>query len=185
MMPQSLQSRHLGTSHSSPSISSTVQNTEKSSVVMAISWSVLFPECHWRSEISAFSKVILVLGKASSHRAPNLGCRAAESTGWFDVSPENSAGDIMHEWSCCPDKAANHHLPIAVAFWIIQMVSGEECSSLTQNLMLIHCSTGSVILNVMATQYTSSLNGVYHPYWLIQLSLHCSHTRAFQSTFLG
>ena len=49
------------------------------------------------------------------------------------------------------------------------------CSSLMQNLMQIHCSTCSVILNVTATQYTCSLNSVYHPHWLVQWSRHCSH----------
>ena len=40
-----------------------------------------FPESHqWPgSEISSLSKVILVLGKARSPRAPNLGCRVAAS----------------------------------------------------------------------------------------------------------
>ena len=32
----------------------------------------------------------------------------------------------------------------------------------------------SVILNVMVTQYTWSLNGVYCCHWLVQWSLHCS-----------
>ena len=63
------------------------------------------------------------------------------------------------------------------AFWITCTVSVEECSSLTQNLMKIRCSTHSVILNVMATQYTCSLNGVYHPCWLGQWSCHCSRMR--------
>ena len=72
------------------------------------------------------------------------------------------------------DEAANHQLPIAVAFWIIQIVSVEECSSLMQNLMQIYCSTSSVILNVMATRYTCSFNGVYCPHWLVQWSRHCS-----------
>ena len=40
-----------------------------------------FPESHQWSEISSLSKVILVLGKARSHRAPNLGCKGAESPG--------------------------------------------------------------------------------------------------------
>ena len=43
------------------------------------------------------------------------------------------------------------------------MVSMEECSSLMQNLMQIYCSTHSDILNVTATQYTCSLNGIYCP----------------------
>ena len=53
------------------------------------------------------------------------------------------------------------------AFWIIQIVSMEEGSSLMQNLLQIHCSTYLVILNAMATQYTCSLSGVYQPQWLI------------------
>ena len=77
-----LQSRHLGTSHSSQLPSAAP---------------LYFPESHWWSEISSLSKVILVLGKARSCRAPNLGCRGAESPGWFDVLPKNSAQDMMHE----------------------------------------------------------------------------------------
>ena len=83
----------------------------------------------------------------------------------------------MHEQVCCCDEAANHQLPAAAAFWIIWIVSTEECSSLTQNLMQIHCSARSVILNAMATQDTCSLNGIYHPHWLVQWSGHCSHMR--------
>ena len=61
------------------------------------------------------------------------------------------------------------------AFWIIWIVSAEECLNLMQNLMQIHYSTHSVILNAMATQYIWSLNGVYHPHWLVQWGCHCSH----------
>ena len=32
---------------------------------------------------------------------------------------------MMHEQVCCSE-AANHQLPIAAAFWIIQIVSTEE-----------------------------------------------------------
>ena len=120
------------------------------------------------------SKVVLVLGKARSHRVPNVGYRGAESPGWFDVSPE-TAWDMMHEGTCCRDEAANHQLPIAGAFWIIQIASVEECSRLMQNLMQICCSICSVILNVKAIQYTHSLNGTYRPHWLVQWSLHCPH----------
>ena len=70
----------------------------------------------------------------------------------------------MHELVYCRDEAANHQLPIAAAFCIIQIVSTEECSSLMRNLMQIHCSTRSVILHVMTTQHTCSLNGVYYPH---------------------
>ena len=119
--------------------------------------------------------MILGLGKARSHRAPNLGCRGPESPGWFDVLPKNSTWDVMHKWAHCRDEVANHQLPVAAAFWIIQTVFSEECSRLMQNRMQTHCSIHSVILNVMATQYTCSLNGVYHPHWLVQWSRHHSH----------
>ena len=33
----------------------------------------------------------------------------------------------------------------------------------------------SLILNVTATQYTCSLNGIYDPQWPVQWSCHCSH----------
>ena len=92
-----------------------------------------FHESHWLSEISSFSKGILVLGKARSLRAPNLGCRGAESPGWFDVLPKNSAWDVMHKRARCCDEAVNHQFPIAAAFWITWIVSAEECSSLLQN----------------------------------------------------
>ena len=92
-----------------------------------------FPEFHWWSEISSLSKVILVLEKARSHRAPNLGYRGAESPGWFDVLPKNFAQAVMHEFLHCRVEAANHQLPIVTAFWIIRIASAEECSSLMQS----------------------------------------------------
>ena len=113
------------------------------------------------------------LGKARSCRAPSLGYWGAESPGWFDVSSKYSAGDMMWERVHC-DEAASHQLPIAVAFWIIRIVSVEECSSLLQKLMQIHCSTCPVILSSTATQYTCSLNRIFHPHWLVQWSCHCS-----------
>ena len=73
-------------------------------------------------------------GKSQKSRASNLGCRGPESPGWFDVSPKNSAQDRMHEQARCCDEAANHQLPIVVAFWVMEVVSMLECSSLTQNL---------------------------------------------------
>ena len=32
-----------------------------------------------------------------------------------------------------------------------------------------------LILNAMATQYTCSLKGIYHPHWLVRWSRHCSY----------
>ena len=119
--------------------------------------------------------MILVLGKARSHGVPDLGCRRNKSPGWFDVSPQNYAWNVMHEQVCCHDEAANHQLSIATAFWIIWIVSTEECSSLMQNLVQIHCCTHSVIFNATATQYMCSLTGISCPHWLVQWSCHCWH----------
>ena len=119
--------------------------------------------------------MILVLGKARSHRVPNLGCSGAESPGWSDVLPKNSAQDVMHEQVHCHDEAASHQLPIATAFWIISIVSTEECSSLTQNRIQILFSACSVVLKVTTTQCRCSLNSIYRPHWLVQWCRHCSH----------
>ena len=64
-----------------------------------------FPEFLWQFEISSLSKVILVLRKARSCRAPNLGCRGAETPGSFDVLPKNSMRcdawvGVLLWWSC-------------------------------------------------------------------------------------
>ena len=98
----------------------------------------------------------------------------AESSVQFDVSPKHSEWDVMHEWVCCCDEAANHRLPIAAAFWIIWIVFTDEYSSLMQNLTQIHCSIHSVILNAMTAQCTCSLKSVYGPHWCVQWSRHCS-----------
>ena len=67
----------------------------------------------------------------------------AESPRWFDVLQKNSAWDRIHDRVCCCDEAATHQFPIAMAFWIIWIVSTEECSCLTQNLIQICCFTQS------------------------------------------
>ena len=154
------QSRHLGTSHSSPNCHQLLHHI----FLNHINCLKFLPFQWWA-----------VWGKARSHRAPNLGCRGTESPGRFDVSPKNFALDVMHDWAHCQDEAANHQLPIAVTFWIIQLVSTEEYSTLIQNQMQIHCSIHSGILNATATQDTCSLNSVYCPHWLGQWSRHCSH----------
>ena len=104
-------------------------------------------ESHYWSEISSLSKVILVLGKARSCRAPHLGCR-----GLSHLSDSMFYQNTLHETGCrC---IVMMKLPItsfiAAGFCIIQIVSVEEYSSFTQNLMQVHCSTHSVILNAMA-----------------------------------
>ena len=44
---------------------------------------------------------------------PNLGCRGAESPGWFDVSTKNSTRDVRRDWVCCCDEAANHQFALS------------------------------------------------------------------------
>ena len=73
-------------------------------------------------------------------------------------------------WWSCQSPAV-----YSCALWITEIVSMEECSSLTQTLMQIHCFTHSIILNVTATQYTCSLNSFYCPHWLVQWGCHYSH----------
>ena len=118
--------------------------------------------------------MILVLGKARSHRAPNLGCRGPESPGRFDVLPK----PLQETW-CMSGRIVVMKLqsPFACSCSLLNHLNSfvEECSSLTQNLMQVRGSTCSVTLNVTATQYTCSLNGFYHPHCLIQWSCHCSH----------
>ena len=114
------------------------------------------------------------LGKSQKSHGTKSGLQRGWVTWVIWCFTKISAQDMMHEWVRCCDKAANHQLPIAAAFWIIHIVSVEECSSLTQNLMQIHCSTCSVILHVTAAQYTCSLSGICCPHWLEQWSHHCS-----------
>ena len=144
------QSMHLWTSQSSP-------NRHQLPIVFSwislMVWN-LFP---FKGDFS------LAKSQKRSHRVTNLSCMETESPGWFDILPKNSPWDKVHEQVCCHDEAANHQLPIAAAFWIIPVISTKKCSSFMQNLMQIWWSTPSVILNVMATQYTCSLNSVYAP----------------------
>ena len=88
-----LQSRCLGTSHSSPNLHQLPP--------------LSFPESHRWSEFFSLSKVILVLGKARSHTVPNLGCRGPESSGWFDVLPKT-----LHETYCMSGCIVVMKLPI-------------------------------------------------------------------------
>ena len=64
----------------------------------------------------------------------NLGCKGTESPGRFDVSPKNSAQDVMHVWEHCCDEAANHQLPIVVAvFTVLHLSTDKEHRGSTPN----------------------------------------------------
>ena len=60
--------------------------------------------------------MILVFGKARSHRAPNLGCRGTESPGWFDVSQKS-----LHETWC---------MSSVLWWWSCQLPVAQSCSLL-------------------------------------------------------
>ena len=150
-----LQSRHLGTSHSSPN----GQQLPCS----------IFLESHWQFKFSLLSKVILVLGKARSHRAPNLGCREVESPGWFDVLLKNSAWYVAWtgalSWWSCQSTVTN-------SFSLLNHLNNFHREMFKLNAKFDADSLlYSVTLNVIATQYTCSLNGIYCPHSLVKLSL--------------
>ena len=119
-----------------------------------------FPESHWWSEISFLSKVILVLENPEVPGCQIWAVRGAESPGWFDVFAKKPC--TTHDaWTG------------TLSWWSCQSPVAQSCSllnhpnsfcNLLQNLMQIHCSTCTVILNVTATQYTRSLNGIYCPH---------------------
>ena len=89
--------------------------------------------------------------------------------GSLSTDSQPSLKHLCHTFICVAT-----HCVIPKSLLILQIVSEEECSSLTQTLMQICCSTRSVILNVMPAQYTRSLNGIYCPHWLVKWSHHCS-----------
>ena len=134
------------------------------------------------------SKVILVWGKARSRRAPNLDCRGAESPGWSDVLPKNSAWDVMHErahcsplwswWSCQSPVAhscslLNHPNSFHIGMFrlntkfdvdlLLYSLSHFECDNHT-----VHMLTRQCLPPPLTSTVKSSLL-----------------TRAFQSTLLG
>ena len=154
-----LQSRQLGTSHSSPSCHQLSHRIFLNLIdgLKSLPFQRWF--LFWENPEVARCQIWAVVGL--SHLRDFMFC-------------QKTSQDLMHEQVCCCDEAANHQLPIAAAFLIIRIVSVEECSSLMQNLMQIHCSPHSVIWNVTATQNTCSLKGVYCPHWLVQWSRHCS-----------
>ena len=80
--------------------------------------------------------MILVLGKARSCRARNLGCGGGLShLGDLTFCQKTWHTTWCMSWCTVVMKVPNHQLPIAIAFWIIWTVSAEECSNLTQNLL--------------------------------------------------
>ena len=138
-----LQSRHLGTSHSSPNCHQ-------------------LPH-HIFLNLTDGLKSLPFQRKTDWEKPEVTGCQIWAVAGLSHLGDWMFHQKILEETWCRSrsDEAANHQLPIAAGFQIIQIVSVEECSNLMQNLMQIHCFTHSVILNAIATRYTCSLKSVY------------------------
>ena len=114
-------------------------------------------------------------GKSQKSQGTKSGLQRGWVTWVIWCFTKNSARHMILELAHCRDEADNHQLPMAVAFCIIWIVSMKECSNLMQNAKFDRdWSLYSVTLNVTATQYTGSLNSIYHPRWLVQWSRHCS-----------
>ena len=127
------------------------------------------------SDISSLSKVILVLGKAGSCR----GAKSGLSRSWVTwviwcftkkLCTRCDAWAGMLSWWSCQSPIAhrcsllNH--PNSSHRGIFKLNTKFDADSL--HYLLSH-------FNAVTTQYTCSLNSVYHPHWLVQWSHHCSH----------
>ena len=143
MMPQCPSKWALGTSHSSPSrFWNPHRSASGSHTVSHQSLLIAARTC------STFSAVLLVVD-LPEHES-------------LSTDSQPSLKHLCHSFICAALIAS-----ALKAFWIIWIVSMEECLSLMQNLIQICCSICSVILNAMATQYTFLVNSVYHFHWLI------------------
>ena len=83
-----------------------------------------FPESHWHSEISSLSKGILLLGKPEVTGHQIWAIRGLSHLGNLMFGQKN----LHKTWCmsyvdglCWCDEAANHQLPIAASYWIIQI----------------------------------------------------------------
>ena len=132
-----------------------------------------FPESHPWSEISSFSKVILVWGKSQKSQGAksrlwgcwvtwvmrcftkNLCTRHAAWAGMLLSSP------VAHSWGLL-----NH--PNSFCRGMYKLNTKLDANSLLYSLSHFDAT---------ATQYKHSFNSIYHPHWLIQWRRHCSHIR--------
>ena len=130
------QSRHLGASHISPRVSSTVQKTLKNPFLeLPSAAQSYFLESHWWSEISSLSKVILVLEKARSQ-----GCQICAVGGWVTwviwCFTKNLCMRCNAWVAHCHDEAVDHQLPMAEALFVIYI---SQLMKNTKAVFLINC----------------------------------------------
>ena len=144
-----------------------------------------FPESHRQSEITSLSKLILVLGKARSRRAPNLGCRGAESPGSLDVSQKNCtrhdawAGALLSWWSC--------QSPVAHSCSLLNHLNG-FCGGMFK----LHTKSDADSLLYLRSHFECDSHTVQHSHSMSSTTPTDSysevvtvHTSVFQPTLLG
>ena len=156
MTPQPLQSRPLGTSHSSPN---------RHQLPCRIFLNLI-------NDLKSLPFQRWFYFWEKPDRAPNLGCREAESPGWFAVSQKNCTRrdawvGTLSWWSCQAPVAHSCSLlnhPNSFLGGMFKLYAKSDADSLLY----------SVSSNATATQYTRSLNGIHCPHWLVQWSCHCS-----------
>ena len=126
--------------------------------------------------------MILVWGKARSYRAPNLGCRGAESPELFDISREKLCTSCdtwtvaLSRWSCQSPVAYScsllNHLNSFCggmfklnAKWdadsLLYLLSHFECNSHT-----VHMLTQQHLLPPLTSRYCSCMHIPIHSPWL-------------------
>ena len=119
--------------------------------------------------------MILLLEKAWCHMT-NQSCWGVKSPGWFDVSPKSCtkcdawAGALLW-WSCQSPVAHSYGLrshPNSFFGRMFKLNAKFDADSLLYLLNHFECNGHTMH---MLTQW------VYCPYWLVQWSHHCSHTR--------
>ena len=156
-----LQSRHLGTSHNSPSHHELSHH--------------IFPNLINRSEIPSLSKAILVLGKARSYRAPNLGSTGSESPGWFDVLSKNCTRcdawtDVLLWWTCQLPFAHNSGFlnhPDSFLWGMFNINAKFDADLLLYWLSHLECNGHTAHMIDHSTHLLS--------HWRVQWCCHCSH----------
>ena len=107
-------------------------------------------------------KEILVWGKPRSFKAPNLGCRGAESPNWFDVSPKNSRrrdawAGTLSSWRCQSPVAHSFvllNLPNSFRGGMFKLNETFDADSLFYLLSHFKCNSHTVHM---------LLNGIYCP----------------------
>ena len=131
-----------------------------------------FSEFHRWSEVSSLSKVISVLRKARSHRAPNLGCRGLSHLGDL-IFHQKTLHETWHMSRCvvvvkvpitsCPQLQPLSH-PNSFCRGMFKLNAKFSADLLLYSLSHFECDghTGHTL-----TQ---------RPHWLVQWSHHCSHT---------